>query len=213
MTIRMRPRPLTRTRPRDDSGFTLVELLVAMGIFGVLLAVFATSITSFSRSTVRTYRSSDQATQSRIVFNQFDKQVRAASAITQPAVGTSGLNWYVEYRDETVVPGTCTQWVLRTDTDTLAVRDWTVGATSATAASAWRTLATNVVNTTAQDPFGLVISTSTVPRQRLTVSLRFQSGTGPLTLTSSTFVARNTSTLTETNSTGTPVCNFTGWRP
>jgi prepilin-type N-terminal cleavage/methylation domain-containing protein len=198
----------------DDSGFTLVELLVAMGIFSVLLAVFAASMTSFSRSTVRTFRTSDQSSQSRTVFDLFDKQVRSASAITQPGLGTSGLNWYVEYLNDAVVPSKCTQWVLRTDTHTVAVRSWTSGATASSAATVWRPLATDVVNTTAQVPFGFLASTTNVPRQRLTVSLRFRQGSGPLTLSTSTFVARNTSTSTGTNSAGSTICNtFTGVRP
>ena len=72
-TVALKKRP-------DDSGFTLVEMIVAMGIFAVLLAIFATAVQSFSATTVRTLRTSDQSTQARIVFNLFDKQVRAASA-------------------------------------------------------------------------------------------------------------------------------------
>src|SRR5690349_12465825 len=105
---------------RDDSGFTLVEMIVAMGIFAMLLAIFATAVQSFSKSTVRALRTSDQTTQARVVFDLFDKQVRAASAISIPAL--SGVDWYVEYLDETGAASTCTQWVVRTNTDIIAMR-------------------------------------------------------------------------------------------
>jgi prepilin-type N-terminal cleavage/methylation domain-containing protein len=195
----------------DESGFTLIELLVAMGIFAVLMAIFSTSMADFSRSTVRTYRTSDQTTQSRVVFNLFDKQVRAASVITHPAL--VGLNWYVEYRNDAVTPSTCTQWVLRTDTHALAFRSWTAGASAASTVSAWRTVVTDAANTTAQAPFGFTASTTDVPRQSLSVSLLFRQGTGPVTVSNSVFVARNSTTSTVTNALDGLECNFSGWRP
>ncbi len=195
-----------RTRT-DDSGFTLVEMIVAMGIFAVLLAIFATAVQSFSASTVRALRTSDQSTQARTVFNLFDKQLRAASAISTPAL--VGVNWYVEYLDSTAASSTCTQWVVRTDTDVIATRRWTVGATTA---PAWRTVGTNVTNTTVQNPFGLIVSTTVVPRQRLSVNLRFQKTGGPLTVNNSVFTARNSSASSVTNAPTGLICNSSTWR-
>jgi len=200
----------------DDSGFTLIELLVAMGVFAILLTIFATSIQSFSEATVRTLRTSDQTTDSRIVLDRFDKQLRSAAAITRPGKGTTGLNWYVEYRNDAVSPSTCTQWVLRTDTHTLATRSWKTGIVPLPAAPAWRTMATHVMNTTdaTQAPFTFIASTATAPLQQLNVSLRFQQPGGPLTVAASTFAARNTTVLTVTNSTtATLLCNDFGARP
>jgi prepilin-type N-terminal cleavage/methylation domain-containing protein len=200
----------------DDSGFTLVEFMVAMGVFAILLAIFATAIQSFSKSTVRSVQTSDQTTESRVVLDRFDKTLRSAAAITRPGLGLSGLNWYVEYRNDAVSPSICTQWVLRTDTDTLAERSWTTNVVPLPAAPAWRTVATHVVNTTdaTQAPFTFIASTTTVPLQQLSVSLRFQQVNGPLTVAASTFAARNTSILTATNSTTTTLlCNDFGARP
>jgi prepilin-type N-terminal cleavage/methylation domain-containing protein len=45
-----------RARSRSqggDDGFTLVELIVSMGIFSILLVVFTAGITSMSRTTTR----------------------------------------------------------------------------------------------------------------------------------------------------------------
>ena len=192
---------------RDDSGFTLVEMIVAMGIFAVLLAIFSTAVQSFSKSTVRTLRTSDQTTQARTVFDLFDKQVRAASAISIPAA--SGGDWYVEYLDDTGALSTCSQWVVRTTTHLIATRKWTVGATTA---PAWHTVATNVANTSTQPPFALIASTSIVTRQRLSVTLRYQQTGGPLTVNQSVFTARNTGVLTSTNTSSGVICNSSTWR-
>jgi prepilin-type N-terminal cleavage/methylation domain-containing protein len=189
---------------RDDSGFTLVELLVAMGIFAVLLTVFGAAVQSFSRATVRTLQTSDQTTESRVIFDLLDKQLRSASAINPPTL--IGTSWYVEYENDSLVPSTCTQWVLRTDTDTLATRSWTTKVTPVSTPSAWRTMALDVVNTPAQNPFGLVVSTAEIPRQKLTVSLRYQRSKGPLTVNSSVFTARNSDTATVTNDSTQKVC-------
>jgi type II secretory pathway pseudopilin PulG len=197
----------------------MIEMLFAMGIFGVLLVIFASAVSDFSGATVRTLRTSDQSTQSRVAFDRFDGQLRSVSAINRPVL--VGANWYVEYRSDAFVPSTCTQWVLRTDTHTLATRTWVTGVTAVATPTAWQTLATNVMNTTAQPPFGFVPSTTAVPLQRLSVSLRYQQPNGPLTLTSSTFAARNSTTSTVTNpdadgdgDSDTEVCkDITGVRP
>jgi prepilin-type N-terminal cleavage/methylation domain-containing protein len=191
---------------RDDEGFTLVELLVAMGIFSVLLAIFAAAVTSFSRTTLRTSQTSDQTSQARTAMDLFDRGLRSASEINRPVL--VGSNWYVEYRSDAVLPNTCTQWVLRTapGTQVLARRTWVTDVATPTP-SAWRTVATNVVNTNDPaadaarriDPFSFEWATPAIPRQRLAVRLRVQQGSGPLTRYDSTFAARNTSTLTRTN--------------
>lgn len=196
------------TVERDDSGFTLVELIVAMSIFAALLAIFGVAVQSFSKSTVRTLQTSDQSTQARVVYSRFDKQVRSAYAISVP--GLVGVKWYVEYLDTTVDPNVCTQWVLRTDTHVLETRKWNDGATTA---PAWRQSATNVANTTAaaQAPFVLTKSTTTVPLQQLSVRLRYQQGSGPLTVSNSVFTARNSLISSPTNGSGI-ICNSSTWR-
>jgi prepilin-type N-terminal cleavage/methylation domain-containing protein len=201
---------VTKVEKKDDSGLTLIEMMVAMAIFTVLLSIFGVAVQSFSRSTVRTLQTSDQTTQSRVVFDRFDKQVRSASAISVPGKNPAGVNWYVEYQDDTVVPSTCTQWVLRTDTGKLETREWAVGALTA---PAWRPVAAGITNTPTQPPFDLIESTTIVQLQQLSVSLRYQRGTGPLTVNTSVFAARNSTTVTVTNIAGGEICNSSTWRP
>lgn len=194
------PQP-SEARPGDprpaDGGFTLVEMLFAMMIFVVLMSVFAAGISDFSRSTVRTMQTSDQTTQSRVIFNLLDRQVRSAAAINRPV--QVGTNWYLEYRNDSVIPSTCTQWVYRRATSTLAVRTWNTDTGSTPPVPAWRVLATDVVNTAAEPPFAFTAATGTVPLQGLSVSLRFQRRNSPLLVSTSRFTARNSTVLTESN--------------
>ena len=167
-----------------------------MSIFGVLLAIFGTAVTDFSHATVRTFLTSDQTTAARDAFEDFDRTVPSATALNRPVL--VGTNWYVEYETDSVTPNTCTQWVLRTATDTLAYRTWNTGSTLTTV-PVFHTVATDVVNTVTQPPFAFGPSTTLVPLQRLTLNLSFQQGNGPVTVVNSTFAARNTSTSTKTN--------------
>jgi prepilin-type N-terminal cleavage/methylation domain-containing protein len=180
-----------------QAGFTVTELVVAMSIFAVLLAIFGAAIVSFTSATTRTLQTSDQATEARNAFNLFDRQVRSAAAVNRPQL--VGANWYVEYRNEAAIPSVCTQWVLRTGTSTLAVRTWVSGVSAVATPSAWRTISTAVVNTPAQPPFSFTAATVTSPRQQLTIDLRFRRGTSPATVETSTFTAANTSTSTVSN--------------
>ena len=179
----------------QDSGYTMVELVVAMGIFSVLLAVFAVTIENFTRATIVSVQTSDQSTQARTIFNLFDKQVRSSSAINRPVL--VGGNWYVEFRTDAISPSTCTQWVLRTSTQTLAVRTWTTGVTAVSTPGSWRTLATDVSST--GQPFTFTAGTTEVPNQQLAIDLRYRKGTGPVTSSRSTFTAQNTNVSTVTN--------------
>lgn len=193
-----------------DDGFTLVEFIVAMGIFAGLLAIFATAVSSFASTTVRINRTADQSAHARTAFNLLDKQVRAATAINPPGANTANVNWYVEFQQVALLPNTCTQWVLRTDTHTLAMRTWVSGPTTAQTPTPWRTIATDVVNystpsTTATNvaPFTFTAATAGLEKQQLSVNLLFrQSLTGPVTTIGSTYVARNSSSTSVTNPVG-----------
>ncbi len=195
---RLRERHRRAVEGGPQAGFSLVELVVAMSIFAVILGIFAVTIVNFSNATTRTVATSDQTSTARTVYDLLDKQVRQADAIGRPAL--VGTNWYVEYRDSTVNPAICTQWVVRTATGTLAMRQWTTGV-STPVVGAWQALATDDTNPAAgQAPFSFTPATTASPFQQLTVYLSFQAG-GPAkaTVITSTFTAVNSSTSTSTN--------------
>ena len=79
---------LDRVRERrDDSGMSLVELIVAMGIFSIVIAIFMAGIVTMTRNTVRVQVTSDASESVRRVFQRLDKQVRYADAINLPGSG------------------------------------------------------------------------------------------------------------------------------
>src|SRR5690554_5723000 len=86
---------LRRVTRGGDVGMTLTELIVAMGIFMAVLAVFGAAIVTMSQTTVRAQATSDSTSQVRTVFQRMDKEVRYASEINMP--GAAGGDLYVEY--------------------------------------------------------------------------------------------------------------------
>ena len=75
---------MRQSQSRDESGMTLVELLVAMGIFSLVLAVFGAGVVSMTKSTARVSATSDVTNEARRAFSLLDKQVRYATAINSP---------------------------------------------------------------------------------------------------------------------------------
>src|SRR5438105_12178568 len=61
--------------PMRDDGFTLVELLVTMTIFGVIIAMVFATYTVIANVTRRSVESSDAVTQARLGLAQIDGRV------------------------------------------------------------------------------------------------------------------------------------------
>ncbi|MEJ5944660.1 hypothetical protein WDZ17_05050 [Pseudokineococcus basanitobsidens] len=184
---------------------TLAELVVAMGIFMVVVAVFLSGVVALTRSTVRSGNEADVATDLRRVFTQVDRTVRYADAVDYPGTSGSGA-WYAEVRSSTVrgTPPVCTQWRWTPTSSRLDVRTWPA-ASGVAAAGAWRTLATTVVGPTTTAPFTMTPAgvTSSRVRQTLAVDLVAAKGTGAQRAqarTSTSFVARNSSQSSPGNS-------------
>lgn len=194
----------------DDSGMSLVELIVAMGVFSVFLAIFGSGIVIMTQDTVRTNATIDATNQGRRAFSQLDKQVRSASTINNPVL-VLGTRWTVEFRTDATGastsgienPSLCTQWRVDTATDLLQWRSWNVGASTA---PAWRTTATNVINTPSQQPFTFSPTSASSTKQKLAVDWFIKKSTAPTTAIDSVLVARNSNAQTSTNTSGTRVC-------
>ncbi len=198
-------------RHGDDSGMTLIELIVAMGIFSIFLAMFGAGVVIMTKDTARTTATVDSVNQGRKAFSQLDKQLRSAAAINPPML--VGNRWYVEFQTTSTGattsgvrnPALCTQWRLDTATDLVQMRTWNVGDATA---SAWRTEATSAVNTTSQQPFVFTPTSSTVNRQQLAVDFFIKKGSAPISEIESVLVARNSngSTVTNANTSASRVC-------
>lgn len=191
---------------RDDSGVTLVEVMVSMSVFAVLMAIFTTGVVSMFRSADKNIAMSTAVSQANIAFVQLDKQIRYASAISAPTDPALASGYYVEYliNGETVggnVGDYCHELWFSPTAATLKGRLWVSGSNPGTT---WSTYASNVSVT--GKPFTLVSPGGAITFQRLTLDLTTSSGSGR-TLTQAqtrvTFTALNTNSATQSPTTCT----------
>lgn len=216
-------RESSTTLPGPDSGMTLIELIVAMGVFMIFIALVMTTTVSLAHSATRAQLTAEASNASLTVFGSFDRQARYADAINFPGASITGKR-YVEFR----TPGnssasgvtTCTQWRFDPNLGRLESRSWVD--LPGTVLPPFSTKLTNVVDKGgAGYPFKLTpASDSTSIMQQLTVSI--QSGNAQLNAgaeMSTTFVARNSSTNSLSNKdtdnnqvSDEPVCNAIGYR-
>jgi prepilin-type N-terminal cleavage/methylation domain-containing protein len=196
---------MTRVRDRrDDSGYTLMELMVALGVFTVVLVVVMAGIISMTTTMRKTSNQTDASDQIRRAILRMDKTVPYSDAITVP--GQVGSDWYVEFDTTAGGAHTCAQWRLVAATDLLQYRSWTVTSGTITAPS-WQTVATGIVNNpTTQQPFQLqtYAQDNTLVKQELLVKLYATKGTQSVGRAQATtlFVARNSTVNSDPD-----VCN------
>lgn len=195
--------------PRDDAGFTLVEMIVSMSVFMVFLAIVMSAIAMLHGSLTTTTNRADATTRARAAIALLDRQLRYATAVNTPV--TSSNDVYLEFQGLTTAGAArCYQWRVQTSTKRLQERDWTPGSPSS---AVWRSVSTGIANTTAQAPFTFSAATATAQYQSVLVDLYVTVGTvrAQTVRVVSTLQARNTSTTTATNAAdGTAVCTEAG---
>ncbi len=90
-----RLRAALRARSRDDAGYSLLEVLVTMGVMSVLMVIFTTAIIQVFRTSGRAESIAAAQSELQRGFQRFDKELRYASWIAAP--GRVGTAWYVEF--------------------------------------------------------------------------------------------------------------------
>jgi prepilin-type N-terminal cleavage/methylation domain-containing protein len=115
---------MTARRPeRRDQGFTLIELMVSMGIMSIILAVVIGAITQIYSATTRVDTTTYDRDQLTVAFRRLDKEIRYAQWLAVP--GQVGTRYYLEY----AVPNSgCRQ--LAYDSGVLTLYSWTLPSTS-----------------------------------------------------------------------------------
>jgi prepilin-type N-terminal cleavage/methylation domain-containing protein len=190
--------------PRDDDGFSLVEILVVLGITALIGAVFTTGVLQLYRTAGAS--DDDYATQSQTsqALLRLEKQVRYAYSIGTPH--TEGSTPYLEYlvmapvsAGSTTLVKRCVQ--LRLAGSQLQSRYWTAG--TASTVTGWTQLAGNLA-TPGTPPFVRTPPTTAVNHQLLTVRLAARSGTSVRT-SAMTFTALNTYASTVLDSSNNPI--------
>ena len=212
MTRETRTRLLTLRRAvlREDSGTSLIELVVGMLVMGIFMTIFSGAIVSMAGTLNQVEAVTSSASQVNNAFLRLDKLVRYADAITTVGRSTAGGgDWYVEldFVDSVTAKETCTQ--LRVGGSKLQLRSWTaVDPTTSTDESGWTTLASNIRDTDANgvlyEPFSIPVelTAASTAFQRLTISLvAGTSGPSSDSTTSSamTFTALNSSAALSSN--------------
>lgn len=157
----------------DQSGVTLVELVITMSVMGIILGVFLTVLASVQMSLSREQGRSQTMDQGRLALETIDRDIRSGNILcSAPASPTNfGLSVYTQSN------GT-TRWLqYRVSSQTLQRREY-----FSPAWTSWRTVATGIVNPSTTAPF--VIDTSALVNSRI-VNVTMLVNTAPQDTTSS----------------------------
>ncbi|GAB2578392.1 hypothetical protein Aab01nite_09700 [Paractinoplanes abujensis] len=139
-----------REREPGDSGVTLVELLVGMGLLSVVLVVAMGGLVEIYSNVNRvdtTANARDQLTNS---FRRLDKELRYANWVSTP--GLVGGTWYLEYATSLG----CRQLALKNGVLTTA--SWVLPSTTPGPPTA---IAANLAQTGTTPPFTVYLPNST----------------------------------------------------
>jgi len=220
-------RALARIRDRrDDGGFTLMELIVAIGLLSILMAIVTTAIVSMFQTVRKQQGQADAIDQIRFVVDKLDKSVRYANAINTPAVGATAGITYVEWRagnltGATNFDQTCTQWRFDSTTGLLQSRSWIEGQSGTL--TAWFTQATGISQNGSNPVFAAPVSSATgaaaQTKQQLQIWFNATNGVQQTTTrtTKVTFTAQNTTSSAvaagKCIASTTNFANSAAWRP
>ncbi len=164
MRVRSGVRKVQRAIGRDE-GFTLVEVGIATGLLGTVLAIAFGALVSFQTAIGKSDTRSQSNDQARLAVEQIDRQVRSGNVLYDPAAegANAGTN-----PDGSAIPSgfsmriytqsnaleRCVQWRLL-NTNDLQKRAWSQSWRTDGQVSGWHTVAQSVVNTTSNPPFAL----------------------------------------------------------
>lgn len=201
---------------RRDSGFTLVEMLVAMSLFAGVLAIVFTILVTVSWQSRDNLARDNSVAQARLALMQIDRQVRSGNVISDPhfeTLANSGADPYYSLRVYTQTDGVyqCVQWRVifpaGSQFGDLQYRSWQKDWLTGGAVTGWRVVAHNVVkpasgtvvqsDPTTWPPFYVdttVGAGSTAQTIRVTMRLKdpgARSSSKPVTMTS-VLTGRNT---------------------
>lgn len=201
---------MTRTEARDDSGVTLIELVVSMTIMAVMMSVFTTAVVQMYQAANKTESMSNAQAELNNVFLRLDRIVRYAAGISK--MQQYGNRYYIGML--VAEPGNkqrCYALQLTGDpVKRLQIADWYENARPAEAP--WATIANDVLPPTSGKPFEFVEATPTYNFDGLRLDLVAEVGTDKRSNTTANttvqFTALNTSLASSTET----VCTYF-WDP
>ena len=175
-----------RREPSEpEGGYSLPELLVAMGLFGGLMAITMGVLISVSQSASDNMSRAAMVEEARIGIMQIDRQVRSGNVISDPAgetFGDSGVPPGYSLRVHTQTNGVrkCVQWRVIFDDEAttggeLQYRSWDPDWQSGGTVEPWSVVARDLVaGTSGNPPFAKVDPLSGTSAQSVGVTLRIQ---------------------------------------
>lgn len=204
-----------RQQLRRDEGTSLVELMVAMTLMTVFLAMFTGAIIMMNSAMNKSQAVNLGASQLNGAFADLDKMVRYAASISTPKIGAApSNNWYVELRVTTTGGEVCNQLRVDKVSSQLQLRTWSVVNAVASAPGPWVPIASGISNGGAAagpttQPFYLIPPVGSALFQQLTINLVSPAGAGS-TLTNSASSFTFTALNSPVNATGAQVCQQQG---
>ncbi len=142
--------PHARTRPGDD-GFTLIELMVAITITLVLLAMVPTVMESVSHGAAYSQGVAAGAGQALTLVQELESRVESASQICLPtqlttAGPTVSAGFAVRVLTSAFGQPSWDQWMLNTSTHVLEEQQWSTTWMTGNAVPPWITIGNSIVN-------------------------------------------------------------------
>jgi len=157
-----------------DGGYTLIELMVSMGVMVVVMAIVTASLLSMYRSADEIDSRSAAQAELGLVLQRLDREVRYAKGISAtPETGADAVDFLT-------IQGTeqrCVQ--LRVVDGVLAQRTWAYGV-APVSPSPWRPLASGLILAT---PFTYLPPDDKLGYQRLRIDLRRDADANEATFT------------------------------
>jgi prepilin-type N-terminal cleavage/methylation domain-containing protein len=157
-----------RRLQREDSGVTLVEVLITMMIFSVLMSFVYGLLITIQKQTRDIEKRADSVESARNALEQIDRQVRSGNVLYDPALETLPLSMrvYTQANGEE----RCVQW--QVTGGVLRSRSWSPTWQTDGLVSDWHTVARNILNTTASPPFALQGGTTAYSSRLVDVSFK-----------------------------------------
>jgi prepilin-type N-terminal cleavage/methylation domain-containing protein len=146
---------MKRIAGAEETGMTLVELIVAMAILSVVLTVFLTTFVTVQKAASKEDLQSQNNNNTRLALENMDRLVRSGNVLYDPSMPSSNPNTlgctayqcflvYTQANGTTAQPSTCIEW--RVTGGGLQTRSWLPGQVAATSATPWRVVASGVLN-------------------------------------------------------------------
>jgi prepilin-type N-terminal cleavage/methylation domain-containing protein len=140
-----------RRRGADQRGMTLVELMVATMILGIVMIVVSSVFASIERSIVLQNNLSTTLDQGRLALEQLDRELRSGNVLYDPATENAGttscsgcvagytLRIYTQSNASSSAGYRCELWKIDTS-EQLLVRTWAPDDPTGPSTTAWRSV-------------------------------------------------------------------------